>query len=189
MRKIYFTSDTHFGHKNIIKYCKRPFKDTYLMNQQLIKNWNSVISPDDLVYHLGDFAFGGIKKYLPELNGEIILIRGNHDRHSDIQGCGLEIHQRLDFEYKGIKFKLNHRPVFMKGTDDTYNDTERRATINLDEYDWIICGHVHEKWKIFQKNINVGVDARGLKPISADDIIEEILSLKIPKNFKDFIIK
>ena len=55
----FFTSDTHFGHANIINLCKRPFKDVNHMNDMLVENWNNVVTDDDTVFHLGDFAFGG----------------------------------------------------------------------------------------------------------------------------------
>lgn len=171
---IYLTSDTHFGHANIIKYCNRPFKDTYSMNKVLTENWNSVIKPEDKVYHLGDFAFGGVNRYLPYLNGEIILIRGNHDRHSDIKGCELQILQNLDFEYGGYKFKMNHRPVYEQGINDPFRDAEVRSNIRLRDYDYILCGHVHEKWLRNGQNINVGVDIWDFKPVSFDTIIDLI---------------
>lgn len=100
----FFTSDTHFGHANIIKYAKRPFAPdeallnwdkisaaekreyTYLMDQTLTRNWNAVVSAEDIVYHLGDFAVGGkghflddAAPYLRALNGKIHFIAGNHD--------------------------------------------------------------------------------------------------------------
>ncbi|MCQ2737238.1 MAG: metallophosphoesterase [archaeon] len=84
--KLFFTSDTHFGHFNIIKYCKRPFTSTNEMNEVLIKNWNEVVPEDGIVIHCGDFIlphqFGisEYKKYLQKLNGTIFLCRGNHDR-------------------------------------------------------------------------------------------------------------
>ena len=80
-KNIYFTSDTHFGHASILNFCKRPFKDVDEMNEELIKRWNEVISKEDTVFHLGDFAFGGVEiwnKTLPRLNGHIVLILGNH---------------------------------------------------------------------------------------------------------------
>jgi len=82
---IFFTSDTHFGHENIIKYCKRPFANAAEMDKALIRNWNRVVGPHDLVYHLGDFAVGGgpAGPYLDQLNGRIILIHGNHDERID----------------------------------------------------------------------------------------------------------
>jgi len=80
---VYFTSDTHFSHKNIIEYCGRPFTDVEHMNAALVDAWNHTVSPDDTVYHLGDIALGGIPKTLEiirQLNGHKILIPGNHDK-------------------------------------------------------------------------------------------------------------
>lgn len=82
---IYFISDTHFNHSNIIEYCNRPFNDIKEMNDTLINNWNSVVKKDDIVYHLGDFALADeekLKELYSKLNGTIILIRGNHDGKS-----------------------------------------------------------------------------------------------------------
>ena len=79
---LFFTSDTHFGHENIITFCNRPFESIEEHDRVLIQNWNSVVTPDDTVFHLGDFCFGnGYKWYeiLGQLNGHIYLIRGNHD--------------------------------------------------------------------------------------------------------------
>ena len=79
---IFFTSDTHFGHANIIKYAHRPYTDVDEMNKALIDNWNSVVKPNDIVFHLGDFMFGNINRfweYRSRLNGKIYLVHGNHD--------------------------------------------------------------------------------------------------------------
>ena len=79
---LFFTSDSHFNHENIIRFCKRPFKDTKEMDEALINNWNNVVGQDDTVFHLGDFAFGGSELWngvLNQLNGHKILIVGNHD--------------------------------------------------------------------------------------------------------------
>ena len=82
---IYFISDTHFYHSNIIKYCNRTFKDVNEMNETIISNWRFFITKDDIVYHLGDFCLSSdddIKNIFNRLNGNKILIRGNHDRKS-----------------------------------------------------------------------------------------------------------
>lgn len=85
---IFLTSDTHFGHSNIIRYCNRPFKDIEEMNEILIENWNKVVSDDDTVFHLGDFAFGGFplwERVRSRLKGHITLIRGNHEHKQNLQ--------------------------------------------------------------------------------------------------------
>jgi len=78
---LFFTSDTHFGHKHILEFCKRPFSSIEEHDEQLIANWNSVVGVDDTIFHLGDFGFGGYpfwKKIVDQLNGHIILVIGNH---------------------------------------------------------------------------------------------------------------
>ena len=80
--KIFFTSDTHFGHGNIINFCKRPYENVAKMDNALIENWNATVGPTDDVYHLGDFCFNGIQRWwelIGALNGRIHLILGNHD--------------------------------------------------------------------------------------------------------------
>lgn len=81
----FFVSDTHFNHTNIIKYSNRPFRDIEEMNAQMIKNYCAVVKPEDTVYHLGDFSFGGKEKIVKSLGvwgslpGEKHLLLGNHD--------------------------------------------------------------------------------------------------------------
>lgn len=78
----WITSDLHFFHKNIINFCNRPFNSVDEMNEKLIDEWNSKVKEDDWIYHLGDFAFCGHNKVLDlfsKLNGNILLIEGNHD--------------------------------------------------------------------------------------------------------------
>ncbi len=88
MNKIYFTSDHHFGHKNIIKFSDRPFKDVDEMDEFLIQKWNEKVRPEDEVYHLGDVGLsssGKLRKILERLNGKIYLINGNHEKSA--QAC------------------------------------------------------------------------------------------------------
>ena len=76
---IYFISDTHFYHSNIIKYCDRSFNNINEMNETIINNWNNIVTKQDTVYHLGDFCLSSddeIKNVFNKLNGNIILIRG-----------------------------------------------------------------------------------------------------------------
>ncbi|MCM3257132.1 hypothetical protein M3664_04955 [Paenibacillus lautus] len=79
---VFYTSDTHFCHKNIIQHENRPFNDIDEMDTALIEQWNKTIGKKDSVSHLGDFVFGGITKWekiLSQLNGEIHLVLCNHD--------------------------------------------------------------------------------------------------------------
>ena len=80
---IFVISDTHFDHKNIISYTNRPFKTVEEMNKILIDNWNSVVGPDDIVIHCGDFCMTNkrtsVKKYAEQLNGRKFIVLGNHD--------------------------------------------------------------------------------------------------------------
>lgn len=81
---MFFTSDHHFGHKNIIQYCNRPFQSVDEMNEELVRRWNEKIGPEDKVYHLGDMAFASSEKetreILDRLHGKIYLIKGNHEK-------------------------------------------------------------------------------------------------------------
>ena len=86
---IYFIADTHFYHENIIKYCNRPLKNSKQMNEYIVNKWNSVVTKDDIVYHLGDVGLGStdeLKELVGRLNGTKILIRGNHDYKRGING-------------------------------------------------------------------------------------------------------
>lgn len=158
--KYYIISDTHFGHKNIIKYCNRPFKNTKEMDYLLVKNWNNRVSDKDIVFHLGDFSYIGSKifnKYWNQLNGKKILIRGNHDsKHSIIE--------EILIYYKKKTILLIHYPVSIP---------LKETNISL-----VLCGHVHNNWKYkIEENyvpiINMSVEVWNYTPISLDKIIKE----------------
>lgn len=151
--KYWFTSDTHFGHSNIIHYCNRPFKDVEEMDRELIKRWNEVVKKNDVVFHLGDLAFKkDINYYRKQLNGRMILLKGNHENGNS---CIDDMMISLD----GYSFFLTHRPENAKGD------------INL-------VGHVHEKWRVKRIDdkllINVGVDVNNFYPVDINTIIEMI---------------
>ena len=82
--KVFFTSDTHFGHQNIIRFCNRPWATIAEHDQALIDNWNDTVLEDAVVFHLGDFSYKGggfptIRNLKGLLHGQIVLISGNHD--------------------------------------------------------------------------------------------------------------
>lgn len=109
----WFISDNHFNHKNIIKYCNRPFSSVEQMNGHMIQCWNNTVQKDDEVFHLGDFGLGrreDLAKIFEQLNGNITLIRGNHDRLSTkaFKEIGFkDVFKRLELG----KFVLSHRPL------------------------------------------------------------------------------
>jgi len=124
-RNIFFISDPHWCHKNVIEYDNRPFRtesgepDIELMNKSLIDNWNSVVSKEDIVFLLGDVVFGGVQKttdILNQLNGEIHLIMGNHDSYKILSKTGrfktisdkMNLYVKYDDSKKGQLFILDH---------------------------------------------------------------------------------
>lgn len=90
-QNIFFISDLHVGHKNVIKFDGRPFADVDEMHIEMIKRWNEVVGDDDIVYYLGDLAFARdelTKWFIYSLKGKINFILGNHDKMRDIVKLG-----------------------------------------------------------------------------------------------------
>jgi len=162
---VWFTSDHHFGHGNIIGYCDRPFGDAHEMNVKMSNYWNEVIMPDDIVYHLGDFSFHS-DKYIDRLNGRVVLVKGNHDNKRHWKCFDLAV-DGIALKLAEFKCFLTHWPIEVGWK---YNHTSPELHL-LDVYDFIICGHVHEKWKVKGKNVNVGVDVWDFKPIHVDELV------------------
>ena len=140
---IYYIADTHFGHKNILKYDKRPFADTEQMDEEIIRRWNERVCDDDTVYVLGDAFFKGEERsieIMKRLNGHKRLIRGNHDRNN---GKLLKLWESVS-EYEEIKdgghlVVLSHYPIMF------YNHQRDGAVM--------LYGHVHNtrEWKLVEK--------------------------------------
>jgi len=160
------TSDPHLGHTNVIEYCSRPFKDVDEMDETIIYNWNSIVRAEDIVYCLGDLAFGKgskekLKLYLPHLNGRIILIRGNHDRETVTwyKRYGIEEVHGGEFWRYSPYVLLSHRPYPTK-----------RPYIN-------IHGHIHNNLQEIEPRdvyVNVSVEVTGYKPVYLDELIEKV---------------
>lgn len=173
----FFTSDTHFNHhttdeRNIIKFCNRPYANVEEMNKDLIRRWNSVVGPEDRVYHLGDFALSdpaSRQEIFDQLNGEKWLIEGNHDGPATRNLGWHRVEKRHNIYTGGYTFELVHNPA--------------HATPGADGLDIhvILHGHLHgmsdlhpfEKIEGY-KYIDVGVDVWGYYPISMNAITEAI---------------
>lgn len=175
--KIWFTSDLHFGHKNVIEYCKRPFASVEEMDASLIANWNAVVGVDDLVYCLGDMSFRKASFGVPllkALQGNKILIKGNHDGYSNTQyyEAGFEaVLYDAKIKIAGQGVRLCHYPYAPLETEITEDRRymERRPQKTGG---WLLCGHVHTAWKVHpvDKQINVGVDVWGYTPVAQTEI-------------------
>ncbi len=177
--KIFFTSDLHFGHENIIKYCNRPFASVPEMNEGLIANWNAVVAPEDVVYLLGDFSMGAKDNVFlrKRLNGKVILVKGNHDKKDSLlKEAGFdEIHRRLEIEVDGYKLFLAHIPLHLDPGERWYPPELKVSP--PDHFDFFLCGHVHEKWKRQGNTINVGVDVSDFKPLTLAQLLVRDVNL------------
>lgn len=187
-RKIWFTSDLHFYHKNIIKYSDRPFDNIYHMNDVLVDNWNSVIGVNDLVYYLGDFAFCS-KKWATEmcskLNGEKILIKGNHDGSTQrMLDIGFkEVYNKLELNIAGEKVLLCHYPykgVEAEEREQHVGEENREEKLRNkrpdDNGEWLLHGHIHNYWKFKGRMINMSTEMWNYTPVSLktiENIIKE----------------
>jgi calcineurin-like phosphoesterase family protein len=149
----WFISDTHFGHRNILKYSNRPFSSIKEMNEVMIQNWNRCVKAEDEIWHLGDFAFGSIsftKQILQSLNGKINLVYGNHDqeiiKHLD-QIC-MEI--KTAQYYKEISWYKQKIVLFHYG-QRVWRDSHHGAIM--------LHGHSHGSLPPYGKSVDIGVDA------------------------------
>lgn len=166
MGKSFVTADHHFFHENIIKYTGRPFAGVEDMHETMIKNWNDVVGPDDLVWHLGDFCMSGhyddMKIILDRLHGEKILVLGNHDTYKkdeylksgfkEVYAHPIIIHQVLI---------LSHEPMAMSEDMPYYN----------------LHGHTHDRdiLENGNKRRNASVEKTDFFPINMGKLRNEVL--------------
>ena len=159
-RDIWLTSDPHFGHEKVIKWVGRPFSSVEEMDETLIQNWNRVVKPEDLVYHLGDFAWGvtNAKRVRPLLNGTIRLIVGNHDEILKLVGLFQRMYLFRIFQEQD--FIATHIPL---------RDESFRAGYN-------VHGHIHNEPSVSDRHINVSVEQTNYTPIHIEDICTRLMS-------------
>ena len=176
--KTYVTSDLHFGHANIMKFCptnRARFKnDVSYMDEEMIREWNEIVQPEDLTYILGDVAFHNAQKataIMQRLNGTKILVEGNHDKKAlhdkTFYNCFAEVHKYLDINYNGTKIVMSHYP-FLEW------DQMHRGALHL-------YGHLHGgKTGMEQYRMqDVGMDATGQIVVLLDDVVRDLLKKEI----------
>jgi calcineurin-like phosphoesterase family protein len=172
MSKIFFTSDHHFDHFNIIKHCNRPFTDCTEMNKALIKNWNETVDHQDEVYILGDFFHGTPQQmnyFFHQLSGKKYLIRGNHDKAVKNDGSFGHFKHTLQWIRDLHVLHLPDNIIVMCHYPLAEWPHYYRDAIHL-------YGHIHTNPpanKIHGKAINVCVDLWDYKPVSLEQITKK----------------
>src|ERR1017187_6447725 len=188
-QNVFFASDFHVSHKNVIKFDKRPFDNIDEMHTELIKNWNSVVGPDDIVYYLGDFSLGRsetAKWFAHSLNGKIYYIMGNHDGDIDTQ--------------RDIKALNRFERIHEYGTEIWIKDDDLKSARGSNGYQqvilchyailswnrahygsWHLHGHSHgslmkSEQDVYKRNVlDVGVNCIDYTPISYQQV-KDIMS-------------
>ena len=168
---MFIISDTHFSHKNILVFTNndgqkiRPFTCLDEMNETIISNWNKTVKPNDIVYHLGDFTFGGkqnIAKFASRLNGRKRLILGNHDY--DAKDYVEHFEKVMSFhEMKKLRIPvvMCHFPLHLSSFQYRVGDNG----INLH-------GHIHDKTIDDPRWVNMCVEHTNYTPVHIEDILK-----------------
>ena len=157
---IFFTSDTHFGDHRTLNIHKRPFASVAEMDEALIGAWNAVVGAGDEVWHLGDFArkLADVPALLRRLSGRKHLVRGNNDDPATGAVPGwASVSDYHEMEEAGRRLVLCHYPF------RSWNG-QHRGAVNLH-------GHSHGKLKPMPRQYDVGVDARGFRPVTLADLL------------------
>ena len=153
----FFTSDEHYGHNNVISFCNRPFKDSYEMDQEIIKRHNEVVAKNDIVIHGGDFAYRNkisVNNYIDKLNGNHIFLKGSHDKWnkngSYLWEGMIEDHYVIVCHYAMLTWPRSH-----------YGS-------------WQLFGHSHGSLPVerynSKKQYDIGVDNNDFYPVSFDKL-------------------
>jgi calcineurin-like phosphoesterase family protein len=152
----FFTSDEHYGHANIIKYCNRPFYSVEDMDNAIIGKFNSVVSKNDTTIHAGDFTLGRnehAKNYIKQLNGNHIFLQGSHDKWLPTYSHQIWT-KKIDSQYIVVcHYAMRVWP---------------RSHYNS----WQLYGHSHGGLDPVGKQWDIGVDTHYFYPYSLDEIIE-----------------
>ena len=180
---IYFTADNHFCHSNIIELCNRSFSDVNEMNNTMIDNWNSIVTKNDEVYILGDFAYKAkihdINEILFRLKGRKYLVKGNHEKYLNDplfdQNAFEWVNDYFILVYEKLEYVLFHYPMLSwyksyHGSIHLYGHVNNSAEKHPD---------FAEKIKLLgSKAINVGVDVNDFYPVSIKQIQERVKDVK-----------
>lgn len=160
---LFFTADTHVGDHRTINIHRRPFASVAAMDEAIVAGWNAVVGADDEVWHLGDVArsAAAVTPLLERLNGRKHLIRGNNDPPATAEAAGwASVGDYAELTVEGTMLVLCHYPF------RSWNGQHRKA-INLH-------GHSHGRLKPLLRQFDVGVDARGFRPVTLADLLPAV---------------
>ena len=173
MTDIWFTSDTHFGHSNVIKFCNRPFDSAKQMDEALIASWNARVKPNDTVWHLGDFGFyktyDELNAVFSQLNGNKYLIAGNHDYGNTKRLFWEKVSTLEELMFGKQTLVLFHYP--MTAWHRSYQGS------------YHLHGHTHGGLDGTNQSLDVGVDCWNYTPVNYEEIKCRLKTL--PKRAKD----
>lgn len=188
MSQIFFTSDHHFGHANIIRTCNRPFGSVQEMDEAMIAYWNETVSGNDLVYYIGDFTLKGKNfalSIIPRLRGRIIFLPGSHD--SWMPKSNVDFSPTLPLEFR------RDTPMLTVKLPDVDNQG-RAQTVTLCHYamrswpeshygTWHLFGHHHGRLEPHGLSFDIGVDCWNFRPVSLAYVVKQMATLSPLRNY------
>ena len=170
--ETFFISDCHFGHKNIIKYCNRPYTSIEEMDEDLIDKWNKKVHKNDIIYIVGDlfyFKVDNVSSILDRLKGKKFLIRGNHDsfflKKIDQTKYFIDVLSYYETSLRDNQLTLCHYPMY------SWKNSRKKNS-------YLIFGHVHNNKDLYwfdyycqnDKTLNAGVDVNNFEPVNFDEL-------------------
>ena len=185
---IWFTSDNHFGHANIIMFANRPFGSVGRMDTVMVENWNTVVQPPDIVYHLGDFCLGDdsvARRYFAMLNGTVKIL-GN-PWHHDRRWINRDMYTGLHAENKVEILPPMVVLEFPEYGDGTHPQVLVLCHYPIGEWDrkhygaWHLHGHSHGRYvhKAGDLAFDIGVDSNQFYPIALDGVARQMNDYKV----------
>lgn len=173
LRFLYGGYLTHFGHDNIIRYCKRPFTSSDEMDEKILANFNSVLRPGDVLYHLGDVSWSSfpLERFFNRLNtNQVHLIWGNHDKPKQTVHPSFRSYSDIkNIHIEKRKIVLCHYSL------QTWNGKGRGA--------YHLFGHSHGNLAGVGRSMDVGVDTNNFFPYSYEEVRDKME--KIPFDVYD----
>lgn len=182
---VWFSSDHHLGHANILKYSNRPFSSIEEMDSILIDRWNEVVKPEDTVYYLGDLSLNRywntvLVNYISKLNGNIILIPGSHDtwlndteRNFQFMGSNRFFIEKPILSVENILPKVNGFSVPIVLCHYSLRSWDRSHYGS-----WHLFGHHHGNLEPYGMSFDIGVDCWDFYPVSFEQVREKMFTLK-----------